>query len=57
MRPRRNYGKHYATNVAPTNASYCSLNSLLISNSYTSMQQSEKVVVIEQLSHAVYKLG
>nr|DAF28079.1 MAG TPA: Sin3 binding region of histone deacetylase complex subunit SAP30 [Caudoviricetes sp.] len=25
MRPRRNYGKHYATNVAPTNASQCSL--------------------------------
>lgn len=58
MRPRRNYGKHYATNVAPTNASYCSL--IFIVNKYFSrphLQLSVKIVVGKPLSHAVYKLG
>ena len=49
MRPRRNYGKHYATNVAPTNASYCSL--IFITQSAIIdfiIQRSVKIVVLNR---------
>ena len=58
MRPRRNYGKHYATNVAPTNASYCSLIFIIHKHfSRPHLQLSVKIVVGKPLSHAVYKPG
>ena len=58
MRPRRNYGKHYATNVAPTNASYCSLIFIIHKHfSRPNLQLSVKIVVDKPLSHAVYKPG
>ena len=58
MRPRRNYGKHYATNVAPTNASHCSL--IFIIHKHFSRPHNTMVCedsCIKPLSHAVYKLG